>query len=129
MREHKYRAWFERVMHEVAILGIMGYDHDLFDSVGYRFTAHHEKCVIMQFTGLRDKDGKEIYERDVVECDNDNWWHGRSDGCPPTYKVVVPDIECFYENSDHPGIDLDRTVQQGRVIGNIHENPELIKTE
>ena len=75
---------------------------------------------IMQFTGLLDKNGKEIYEGDIV---ND-----------PDYK---PDRIVFYEplgagfyTKFPSGNFIERlslSYQSSKVIGNIYENPELLE--
>lgn len=75
---------------------------------------------IMQYTGLKDKNGVEIYEGDVV------FWHGYGN-C----KVHFDDGEnmCYWlEQSDGLGFLLRRDAQdEYEIIGNIYENPELIK--
>ena len=67
-----------------------------------------------EFTGLLDKNGKEIYEGDIIEVtDGDGWNLG---------SIVVnldPGYVCQLD------ID-DRCI--GEIIGNIHENPELLET-
>lgn len=64
-----------------------------------------------QFTGLRDKNGKEIYEGDFI------LW---IDGASATFNVEWMAKEAKF--------NLDRDVaDHSEVIGNIHENPELLK--
>ncbi|MBE3116911.1 hypothetical protein IMZ68_06870 [Candidatus Bathyarchaeota archaeon] len=67
--------------------------------------------TVEQFTGLLDKNGKEIYEGDIVLRD-----YGRPDD--EQYKEVISDIriDCAFDND---------VVYE--IIGNIHENPELLK--
>ena len=78
-----------------------------------------------QFTGLTDKNGKEIYEGDIVEhyCDKER----KAECCHSIYQIV-------WEESGFtiPGCSfiLDQRDWGNRfeVIGNIYENPELLKS-
>jgi uncharacterized phage protein (TIGR01671 family) len=82
--------------------------------------AERQKCIIQQYTGLQDKNGKEIYEGDILEYQSSN----------PRFTQVV--VRWTKEEEDyHPGFVItDSYSQYGKpeIIGNIMENPELIKT-
>lgn len=71
--------------------------------------------VLMQFTGLKDKNGVEIFEGEIVKYQ----YHGG---------IVIDTIECFgtfFGVQRYTGI-LD-TFDPIEVIGNIYQNPELLK--
>ena len=71
--------------------------------------------VIEQYTGLKDKNGKEIYEGDIVE------WQSHI----IHREAVVFSDGVFWATS----IPLYEVAKNAEVIGNIMENPELIKNE
>lgn len=81
-----------------------------------RFIDHIEKLKIMQFTGLKDNNGKEIYEGDICTI----WM-----GCKQDKPYLVEDMRELY--ADINNSDSYLRITEIEVIGNIHANPELIK--
>ena len=71
------------------------------------------KLILMQFIGFKDKNGKEIYEGDIVEC--------KAVGKPYQLTEIKWNEYNLGWYFSHPGTNFIQ------VIGNIYENPELLK--
>ena len=94
----------------------------------YKIPCEEKDLIIMQFTGLKDKNGKEICEGDIVE------YNGKDKGWSTIlykgkYKVEVDIINGIrlvgFYNQEY--IKLKGFFNKFEVIGNIYENPELLK--
>lgn len=79
----------------------------------------------VQFTGLKDKNGKDIYEGDVVKFN-------RQQGYTYLHKGSIEKVSWF--NFQYSGFGFNENIpltlkrsKEIEVIGNIYENPELIK--
>jgi len=118
-REIKFRAWnaVHKIMRQVDQITLNDAIWDLSKGYGVSipFMSH---VILMQFTGLHDKDGKEIYEGDV--CD------GHSDGYG---KIEWTDFDGGYSYvfSDGNDIGIWEVLKEVTVIGNIYQNPELLE--
>jgi len=93
--------------------------------------------TVGQFTGLKDKNDKEIFEGDIlvkVETDYDKWQELDYEGEEPLKrdKIDVATMDRFpnywleNESFGYDGEDLE-SPPYWEIIGNIHENPELLK--
>ncbi len=114
MREIKFRAWDKKGkrIYEVHDLVLNNYYNEQKDLL-----LHSEDIILMQFTGLLDKNGKEIYEDDII------WWGKYDEGEKITRSVEwinTPYTACFDFGASPP-------CHMVEVIGNIHENPELLE--
>lgn len=131
MREIKFRAWGKlgkRMYYppsDATGLGVLA-DFIQSHSGKYGFNADGDS-ILMQYTGLKDKNGKEIYEGDVLKVDNSlqvSCWM-RGDIC--TVKALPGRFKL--ENKAGDGNMMQEDMQDVvEIIGNIYENPELLGT-
>lgn len=116
MRELKFRAWGTNINE---YMGIPNNPSDVVNILGE--LINRGTWIIEQYTGLKDKNGKDIYEGDIVLVDNRDY---------SPYIVVYREWDCSFicENDDREETVriCNKTPQRYEVIGNIHENSELI---
>lgn len=110
MREIKFRAWD-------IVRKRMLCNEDLWD-IPYNeifiHTPDQRALNLMQYTGLKDKNGKEIYEGDIVNY----------------FRNELAEVKfingCFAIESKHYIDCFNEIVAEREVVGNIYENPELL---
>lgn len=131
MREIKFRIW-----------GIQEKKYFQWDEVklwqglGFVLSGENNNYIHEQYTGLKDKEGKEIYEGDIVVIPDEYPYY---DDCKLNYTGIVEWVFSGWQivfklvNKNKAGISDG--VNQGyfeessehEVIGNIYENPELLQ--
>jgi len=119
MREIKFRQWYDREMRYLDNV-FVGVGQIGFSDTDWVDLGNHdeEHTGIMQYTGLKDKNGKEIYEGDIVRLTTKTG--GDIDRlCEWDYRVNGWRFQGFNYSGD------DQRIIE--VIGNIYENPELLK--
>jgi uncharacterized phage protein (TIGR01671 family) len=105
------------------------------DELTTRSIDYSEEYEIMQFTGLKDKKGKEIYEGyiyDIYESDDANTTMAGQLLYPNCQVVFSEGCFCFMVPSEgiHPRVPVPIYFETSRTMikkGNIYENPELLK--
>ncbi|GAB3997663.1 hypothetical protein GCM10028807_43270 [Spirosoma daeguense] len=138
MRQLKFRAWtrFNTIYRMDYLSGFFLYGeeegqiHLFMPNNGGDFVVPQKNVVLMQFTGLVDSDGRDIYEGDIISIDDKT-----------TYKVFWDDQNCYWailsrqgdENGPYGGALIQNTgfskSRRRIIIGNIYQNPELLTEE
>ena len=125
MRELKFRAWDGSQMLTEENFDFVVSDYNSIIRLDeYGWTEHWVDCV-EQYTGLKDKNGKEIYEGDTVEEEIDCG----DDDIDGTYRYTVvwdEDTLCWSLSPQYGAIheDLWETNSSVEIVGNIHEKEE-----
>jgi len=106
-REIKFKAW-NRIVKKMSK---PFYLHDLPDNVQW------QNLDILQFTGLKDINGTEIYEDDILKHHGIVAWNDVEN------QWSVIDLNWNDKREWH---DIDYLTSPFKIIGNTHENPELL---
>lgn len=159
MRQIKFRAWDKNSNKMFAIKSIdmnVGYVN-----CGRGLPMQHSQCLsfedieLMQYTGLKDKKGKEIYEKDILEADESHSstkrviryiviWTNMGYCCMPLIefdtefgnfqRIKINDIEKWIHNNVYEAysecIDfLYYHIKDSAIVGNRFENFELLRLD
>ena len=145
MREIKFRAWDKEGKRMLSISEIDFHQKHIWgvwresDIRQGNYKLLFDECILMQFTGLKDKNGKEIYEGDIVKYKHITGFNAEEDyeqgaddmGSESEYIKAIE----FKNGEFYPrpaGYFPDDGYYAWRnwdfeVIGNVYENPELLK--
>lgn len=107
----KLAKWNDNPYHNMEIMNYICVENPVTD-------WKHEDYILMQSTGLKDKNGKLIYEGDILK---------------DKYGALHPiswNVKGFYEADTFAVAGFYNAIQEDmEVIGNIYENPELLESE
>ena len=129
----RFRAWYvlaEEMINEILMISfvrkeIIGKFSDGSTSVPLKFEdkRNGEDVILMQSTGLKDKNGKEIFEKDILDYNGRKVivkWHG-------SYACFIYEFVDELKNRTTEWQPLYLSYYKFEIIGNIYENPELLE--
>ncbi len=137
-REIKFRAFDD---------GAMLYSHDDtidndYEQTSRFFNIIRPDAIVMQFTGLLDRQGREIYEGDVLQLEKRFFYNDETEQSEKHKDIVfvkaesMLNVKCYYCDGGNKwdngwsysewSDDWHDDLSEVEVIGNIYENPELL---
>ena len=138
MREYKFRVWDTENKEMLKVQELDFEDTFYGGRLSIRTDQYNdyfdiEDMILMQYTGLKDKNGKEIYEGDIIEFSYD-MFVGNFDTFVAKGKVVFEEGAFYIEVFENERTTKDEAyllysinLDTIEVIGNIYDNPELLE--
>ena len=125
MREIKFRAFLKADgrIYEVLSVDFLNKEATLWDKeTAVNFEAGFDEIELMQYIGMEDENGREIYEGDIIEFlenESGETWTAKIVFENLAFKALDVEDKCYeYDFDDLTDIE---------ILGNIYENPEILK--
>src|SRR5687768_1722567 len=135
--EIKFRAWIAKmetmsdevtIRHDGTFVAVVG---------GVNGYSTSDGGILMQYTGLKDKNGEEIYQGDILKIGDEAALYDVKWRCGAFFveRKLHPQLGdgdygwAFSVMCDCEEFDGDHTMMETTVVGNVHENPDLFKVE
>lgn len=135
-REIKFRIWDNAPIKD-GFEGAM-IDMEYAMQSDYLKAALNGDYAIMQYTGLKDCNGVDVYQWDILKGEEDIYSHGQHSIvefyrgsfiislCYDMTPITLSEQKMLYNPSDYPNTEKYNWLEGYQVIGNIHQNPELL---
>ena len=143
MKKIKFRAW-DKEIDNMFYNAQDTYDYGIFvgneecPEESFKSVIQNDNYVLMQYIGLNDRQGQQIYEGDVVEIVDGPTLHPDNCYIGTKFKVFYNQESCSFmmqdiydeDNTQYFDLDLDGIPPKYlEVIGNIYENKKLLEVE
>lgn len=119
----KFRVW-DKTDKEMYLVDVINFNRGEFESIGdgITFLREADEVILMQSTGLKDKNGQEVFVGDIIKCTR---------GCP--HEVYLEKEYGGTFVGGMPAVYLKGLLSgyawtgDEEIIGTIHENPDLLE--
>ena len=126
MRDIYFRAWDKKLKeltnYSISDIFIEFYNKDT-DS--WEIDREGERFTLCQYTGLKDKNNREIYEGDVIKAISFARWIGVVEYSDENQAFIFDDLDKKYRGKST--VFMNQFDDGFEILGNIYENPELLK--
>ena len=124
MREIKFRAWDKEQKEWVKYSITDNIPIFCHNTSRWKTDKEGKRFILCQYTGLKNFNGKEIYEGDIVRAIGFSKWIGVAKYSDKNQAFV---FECIDKNYRGNIVFMSQFGQGFKILGNIYENPELLE--